>query len=278
MVCSVANGLPDTKPLDLSPLPSDMRNATFVADATAGFDETPARGPYTLAMANSAIYPSLAQMDSGYMKIVNNIRKSIADGSAVASLPADYRSNPAMVAGYKQQLSVLADYYANSKAPSTEVPWATGNSARLFLLHPLSRGTVRLNTTHPLEQPILDYRTGSNAIDFDIHVSHLRYLRKMINTTAMQRYGTVEVSPGPALQSDAELINHTQDTMVFSFMHPCCTATMMPKDKGGVVGPDLKVYGAAGLRIADISVVPLLPSSHTSQLAYAIGEKVRWAH
>jgi choline dehydrogenase len=62
--------------------------------------------------------------------------------------------------------------------------------------------------------------------------------------------------------------------MTFSFMHPCCTAAMMPKSKGGVVGPDLKVHGADGLRIVDMSVLPLLPSSHLSATAYAVAEKV----
>jgi choline dehydrogenase len=49
---------------------------------------------------------------------------------------------------------------------------------------------------------------------------------------------------------------------------------MLPKNKGGVVGPDLKVHGASGLRVMDISVVHLLPSAHLSALAYAVGEKV----
>jgi choline dehydrogenase len=41
-----------TKPGNFSPLPSDMHNPAFAADAAAGFNETPARGPYTLAMGN----------------------------------------------------------------------------------------------------------------------------------------------------------------------------------------------------------------------------------
>jgi hypothetical protein len=36
----------------------------------------------------------------------------------------------------------------------------------------------------------------------------------------------------------------------------------------------LKVHGATGLRVVDMSVLPVLPSSHLSALAYAVGEKV----
>ena len=44
-----------TKPLNMSPIASDMLNPSFAADATTGFNETPARGPYTLAMSNTGI-------------------------------------------------------------------------------------------------------------------------------------------------------------------------------------------------------------------------------
>jgi len=251
-----------------------MLNPAYAADALAGFNEIPARGPYTLANANSALYVSLPNVTANYTSIVTKIRNMVSDGSFVGYLPPDYRVEPAMVAGYKQQLSVLADFYSNPEAPSIEVPWATGTAARLFLLHPLSRGTVRLNLTHPLEQPILDYRTSSNPVDFDIHVAHVRFLRRMISTPTMQQHGAAEVGPGAGVQGDATLIEYIKDSMIFSFMHPCCTAAMLPKKKGGVVGPDLKVHGADGLRIVDMSILPLLPSSHLSATAYAVGEKV----
>ncbi|KAF2175443.1 GMC oxidoreductase [Zopfia rhizophila CBS 207.26] len=262
-----------TKPNNFSPLPSDMLNPIFAADAAAGFDETPARGPYTLAMSNSAIYISLPNITIDYMKIINRIYRMVDDGSAASYLPADYNSDPTLIAGYKHQLSIIADLLKNPKAPSIESPFATGTSVRAFLLHPLSRGTVRLNLENHLLQPILDYRTASNPVDFDIHLAHVKYLRRMIGTDTMQKYGTLEVGPGPSVQSDEALINYVKDNMTFSFMHPCCTAAMMPREKGGVVGPDLKVHGADGLMVVDMSIMPLLPSSHLSATAYAVGEK-----
>jgi choline dehydrogenase len=53
---------------------------------------------------------------------------------------------------------------------------------------------------------------------------------------------------------------------------------MLPKELGGVVGPDLKVHGIKGLRVVDISVLPFLVSSHTSSTGYALGEKVSFAN
>ena len=38
---------------------------------------------------------------------------------------------------------------------------------------------------------------------------------------------------------------------------------MLPREKGGVVDPQLRVYGTANLRVVDLSVVPLLFAAHT---------------
>jgi choline dehydrogenase len=267
-----------TKPGNFSPLPSDMRKPTFAANAAAGFNETPARGPYTLAMGNSGIYLSLPNMTVDYMAIVESIRAIATNGSAHTYLPTEYDNDLTLIAGYNRQLSVLADFYANPKAPSIEVPWSTGSSFRAIMLHPLSRGTVRLNLTNHLAQPVLDYRTASNPVDLDIHLAHLKYLRRTFDTPTMRQYGAVEIDPGVAKQDDSELREYIKDSMTFSFLHPCCTAAMLPKELGGVVGPDLKVHGIKGLRVVDISVLPFLVSSHTSSTGYALGEKVSFAN
>jgi choline dehydrogenase len=258
----------------LSAMPSDMLDSAFAADAVNGFNETPARGPYTVAMANSGIYLSLANITSEYMAIVNSIRDMTTNGLSSSYLPTDYGSDPFLIAGYNRQLSVLADFYANPKAPSIETPWTTGTNIKAVLLHPLSRGTVRLNSTDHLAQPILDYRLGTNPIDFDLHIAHIKFLRRTLDMPSMQHRGAIETGPGAAVQSNDELREYIKDSMTLSFLHPCCTAAMLPEYLGGVVGPDLKVHGLKGLRIADVSILPLLVSSHTSTTAYAVGEKV----
>lgn len=263
-----------TKPLNMSPIASDMLDPSFAAHATTGFNETLARGPYTLAMANTGIYLSLPNITSEYQRIVDIIRSSIASGTAPSFLPDDYDFDPTLLRGYDRQLSTLADLYTNPKAPSIEVPWATGTSLPAFLLHPLSRGTVRLNLTDHLASPILDYRAGTNPVDFDIHLAHLKFLRHSLETAAMKQYGALETGPGLAVQSDEELLDYIKESITLSFLHPCCTAAMLPLELGGVVGPDLSVHGLKGLRVVDISVLPLLVSSHTSTTAYALGEKV----
>ena len=46
----------------------------------------------------------------------------------------------------------------------------------------------------------------------------------------------------------------------------------MGRDRAAVVGPDLKVHGLAGLRIADASVLPSLASTNTNAICMAVSE------
>jgi choline dehydrogenase-like flavoprotein len=48
---------------------------------------------------------------------------------------------------------------------------------------------------------------------------------------------------------------------------------MMPKKDGGVVSPELKVYGVDGLRVVDASIMPALVSGHIQSAVYGIAER-----
>ena len=48
---------------------------------------------------------------------------------------------------------------------------------------------------------------------------------------------------------------------------------MMPEELGGVVGPDLRVYGVKGLSVVDASILPMIPASGLQATMYAVGEK-----
>ncbi|GAB1310747.1 Glucose-methanol-choline oxidoreductase N-terminal domain-containing protein [Madurella fahalii] len=263
-----------TEPLPFSPLESDMLNGTFAAAAAAAFNETPAQGPYTVAMSNSAIWVPLPNITANYTPIIDEIRR-MATTKELSSLhlPPAYNLDPTLLAGYRAQLLAVADMLADPRSPSLESAFTTGTRASCINLHPLSRGTVRLNLADPLDVPILDYRSASNPIDLAVHLAHLKYMMRMVQTPTMQGLSAVLVAPAPGVESDEELLAYVRETTVQSFMHPCCTAAMMPLESGGVVGTDLRVHGAKGLRVVDASVFPILPAAHLSGTAYALGEK-----
>jgi choline dehydrogenase-like flavoprotein len=98
----------------------------------------------------------------------------------------------------------------------------------------------------------------------------------MPRTATLRGLGAVEAAPGEGVETDGDLAGWIRANTVQSYMHPCCTAAMLPRDRGGVVGRDLRVHGAARLRVVDMSVLPMLPAAHLSWTAYAVGEKASW--
>lgn len=48
---------------------------------------------------------------------------------------------------------------------------------------------------------------------------------------------------------------------------------MMPRELGGVVDPELRVYGTSNVRVVDASIVPFQICGHLASTLYAVAEK-----
>jgi choline dehydrogenase-like flavoprotein len=142
-------------------------------------------------------------------------------------------------------------------------------------MSPLSRGTVRPVTQDPFLLPAVDPRYLSHPADMDRIVdSHLFY-RRFLDTDQAKQFGLTEVLPGPLVQGRAALETYIRGVLTTAW-HPSGSAAMLPQALGGVVGPDLMVYGVENLRVVDASIMPMLPSAHTMGTVYAIAEKVSY--
>jgi choline dehydrogenase-like flavoprotein len=60
---------------------------------------------------------------------------------------------------------------------------------------------------------------------------------------------------------------------LFTCFHPAGSCAMLPKESGGVVDSELKVYGTKNLRVVDASIFPLEPSGNIQAAVYAVAEK-----
>lgn len=256
-----------------SPSPSEAEinsNETYAAEAVEQFRERPARGPYTLAMGNSAAYQSLQEVTPEWKNIVADVRTQISDRSALKFLPST--AGETVQEGYLAQLEILAQALEHPEHPILEMPFHTGPGTA-FLLKPLSRGSVVLDSSDHDATPIVNYATGANPVDLDIMATYADYFRRLYSTPIWAERNAVEVAPGANVTSHDALVEFVKDTVIQSLMHPCCTAAMLPREMGGVVDTKLKVYGVRGLRVADCSIIPTIPSAHTTTTAYAIGER-----
>ena len=73
---------------------------------------------------------------------------------------------------------------------------------------------------------------------------------------------SAERLPGKDIQTDEEWSDYIRQTAFLGY-HPVGTCRM-GTDAASVVGPDLRVKGIEGLRIADASIIPTLISGNTN--------------
>jgi choline dehydrogenase len=139
------------------------------------------------------------------------------------------------------------------------------------LMLPRSRGTVRLASAEPGAHPVLDPGYYSDDRDLATMVAGLRIAREVGRACALHPWRGAELGPGPGVDDDAGLRAYARRTLV-PYMHLVGTCRM-GEDDMAVVDTDLRVRGIGGLRVADASVIPAIPSANTNATVYAIAER-----
>ncbi|KAK4505318.1 hypothetical protein PRZ48_003281 [Zasmidium cellare] len=182
-------------------------------------------------------------------------------------------TDPSLISGHKAQVDILLKHYASEDTASLESTFNGSPLVIIVALKPLSRGSILINSTDPAADPQVDFGTFTHPTDLDVLVASLKKIRDLLISPAMQELGAVEISPGPSVQSDADIVVALKNGTLSSWQHPVGTLAMMPEELGGVLDPQLRVHGIDGLRVVDASMMPLIPASHTSSTVYAVAEK-----
>jgi len=140
-------------------------------------------------------------------------------------------------------------------------------------LRPRSRGTVRLADPDPATAPLIDPNYWSESFDRTMAIKGLRLAREILRQPAMRRFVQAEVLPGAGSDSDADLFEYACANAKTDH-HPVGTCRIgTASDADAVVTPDLKLIGIEGLRVADASVMPFVPSCNTNAPTIMVAEK-----
>ncbi|MCC5989214.1 MAG: choline dehydrogenase [Pararhodobacter sp.] len=149
-----------------------------------------------------------------------------------------------------------------------------GFQAHVGPMRSKSRGTVRLRSADPAENPVICFNYMSHPDDWDEFRRCIRLTREIMEQPAMARYVKNELQPGDDAQDDATLDAFIREH-VESAYHPCGTARMgRESDPMAVVDPEGRVIGVKGLRVADSSVFPRITNGNLNAPSIMVGEKI----
>ena len=155
--------------------------------------------------------------------------------------------------------------------PGLQAP-AGGFALVASAVAPDSRGSVRLASADPLGAPLVDPGLLREPGDIERLEAGLAVIRQAAAGAAFARLGVTETHPGPGVRA-GELRAWIRRT-VSSYYHPAGTCRIgHGTDQGAVVDPELRVHGITGLRVADASVMPLVPNAHPNATVLAIAER-----
>ncbi len=148
-----------------------------------------------------------------------------------------------------------------------------GMTCGVWQHRPDSRGQVTLRSADPFDSPRVQPNYLSDERDRRTLIDGVRLARRLLQTPELARYVQTEAMPGADKLSDDELLAFIRQYGVSSY-HLNGTARMgRADDTMAVVDEQLRVKGLQGLRIADSSVMPTIPSANICAATMMIAEK-----
>jgi choline dehydrogenase len=143
-------------------------------------------------------------------------------------------------------------------------------TTRVTLCHTRSRGRVWLRSADPHAAPGIHHELASDPRDIQDLADACRVVRRVLYSEPLGDQIVRELTPGEGVRDADAWEGFIRKTSGSKHAAGTCT---MGVDDDAVVDPRLRVRGVVGLRVADLSVVPNIPSGNTNAAAVMIGER-----
>jgi choline dehydrogenase-like flavoprotein len=140
------------------------------------------------------------------------------------------------------------------------------------LVSPKARGQVWLRSADPADKP----RIITNALGPDDDraslLAGMRLAREIANQSPLKETILKELKPGPDAIAEEDLVADMRRRLMLIY-HPVGTCRMSDTDENAVVDSQLRVHGVERLRVADASIMPIIPGGNTNAPTIMIAEK-----
>jgi choline dehydrogenase len=135
-----------------------------------------------------------------------------------------------------------------------------------------ARGSVKITSTDPRIHPALRFNYLSTDQDRREWLEAVRVARRILSQPAFDPFNGGEISPGPAVETDAEVLDWVARDAETA-LHPSCTCRMGVDERSVVDPSTMRVKGVDGLRVVDASVFPYVPNGNIYAPVMMVAEK-----
>jgi choline dehydrogenase len=151
---------------------------------------------------------------------------------------------------------------------------ATGHGfqAHVGPMRATSRGFVKIKSANPKDAPTIVFNYLSTEQDRKEMRAAIRLTREVFMQKAFDRFRGEELSPGPSVQTDAEIDAHIRASAETAY-HPSCSCRMGTDDMA-VVDHQGRVHGVERLRVVDASIMPQVVSGNLNAPTIMMAEKL----
>ncbi|MFZ0161314.1 MAG: choline dehydrogenase [Kineosporiaceae bacterium] len=151
-------------------------------------------------------------------------------------------------------------------------PGGHGYQVHVGPMYSDARGTVRIRSADASVKPELRFNYLSTDQDRREWVETVRVTRQIMRQPAFAPFNGGEISPGPAVETDAQILDwvgHDAETA----LHPSCTAKMGIGEDAVVDPLTMGVHEVEGLRVVDASVMPYVTNGNIYAPVMMLAEK-----
>ena len=155
----------------------------------------------------------------------------------------------------------IAVRYDGSQPDTGGVAGGHGYQVHIGPMYSDARGTLRITSRDPRVHPAMRFNYLSTDQDRREWVECVRTAREILAQPAMAAYNGGEISPGPDVRTDEEILDWVRRDAETA-LHPSCTARM-GTDPLSVLDPTtMGVHGLTGLRVVDASAMPYVTNGN----------------
>ncbi|TNM49533.1 choline dehydrogenase [Nocardioides albidus] len=160
----------------------------------------------------------------------------------------------------------------DGSAPENLEKGAHGYQVHIGPMYADTRGWVRIRSADPRVHPSMQFNYLSTPTDRKEWVEAVRVARDILNQPAFAPYNAGELSPGPSVETDDEILEWVRKDAETA-LHPSCTAKMGIDDMAVVDPTSMRVHGTEGLRVVDASVFPYVTNGNIYAPVMMVAEK-----